>query len=37
MESVSVSSCNFICLCVSCGSSQYFVLHDLQFANAGRR
>ena len=27
----------YVCvLCASCGSSQYCVLHDLQFVNAGR-
>ena len=27
----------YVCvLCVSCGSSQCYVLHDLQFVNAGR-
>ena len=26
----------FCVLCVSCDSSQYCVLHDLQFVNAGR-
>ena len=27
----------YVCvLCVSCGSSQYCVLHDLQFVHAGR-
>ena len=25
-----------VSLCASCGSSQYCVLHDLQFVNAGR-
>ena len=27
----------YVCvLCVSCGSTQYCILHDLQFVNAGR-
>ena len=27
----------YVCvLCASCGSSQYCILHDLQFVNAGR-
>ena len=25
-----------VCLCASCGSSQWCVLHDLQFVNVGR-
>ena len=36
MGSVSVSSCSCCVLCASCGSSQYRVLHYLQFINAGR-
>ena len=33
----SVSVLSFICaLCVSCGSSQCCIRHDLQFVNAGR-
>ena len=31
MGNVSVSSCRCCVLCVSCGSSQCCVLHDLQF------
>ena len=27
---------DLVCLCVSCGSPQCCVLHDLQFVNAGR-
>ena len=27
----------YVCvLCVSCGSSQYYIMHDLQFLNAGQ-
>ena len=35
MESVRVLSCRLCVLCASCGSSQYCVLHNLQFLNAG--
>ena len=33
--SMSVWSCR-CCMCVSCGSSQCCIMHDLQFVNAGR-
>ena len=35
MGSMSISSC-ICCMCASCGSSQCFILHDLQFVNASR-
>ena len=35
MGSVSVSS--YRCLCLSCGSSQCCIMHDLQYVIAGRR
>ena len=37
MGSMSVSHADVVCLlCASCGSSQCYNLHDLQFVNAGR-
>ena len=36
MGSVSVSSCDVVCWCASNGSSHCYVLHGLQFINAGR-
>ena len=34
--SVAFRHADVVCLCASCGSSQYCILHELQFVNAGQ-